>query len=299
MPDHRTPETIALHEALPSGIDKIPDPKDNKLDFQQFASGLRDVVRSILFIRLAEQKHDNSIFYQESAYRRKALLEPLPTLPVSRLMTNRQATQEITRIKRLIKDRERWELDREKEVKKINNAARKRFKQATDQVAKDAAAAERERVKEQAAKQAELDVKAGAEKAATDAEEKKKADAAAQEAKDAAEEGPSTSHYDPPTPPPIEFDPDEEEEVIVAHTSTSRADVSKSFVWPATGERRRRSTVDKSDPIIRRLGVIINSVTKLTEDFDSFKGTMQYRHDVCIFVNVQASRYRLTYAMPF
>ncbi len=224
-------------------------------------------------------KHTLICALQEVAYRLRERLTPLKDLPQSRLMTNRQGNTECTRLKKLIKDKEKWELARVKEANKVNRQNKKEFMELQKAIVEDAVEAERSRARQKVLDKSIRDMQAATEQVEAEIKEKEKELARLQRADEESTFGGPTDEGHDDYLGAAEPEADSPEEVIKAHKSTSRA---KSPELAGLGRSKRRSRImtDDDNAILRRVGAISTTVTALADEFKRFVGTMQNRHDV-------------------
>ena len=184
-------------------------------------------------------------------------------------------------MKKLIKDKEKWDLARVKEANKINRQNKKEFLELQKAIVDEAVEAERSRARQKVLDKSIRDMQAATEKVEEEIKEKEKELARLQRIDEESTFGGPTDEGHDEYLGTYEPEPDSPEEVIKSHQSTSRAK-SPELTGLGRVKRRSRPLGDDDNAILRRVGAINTTLTALADEFKRFVGNMQSHHDVSV-----------------
>ena len=194
-------------------------------------------------------------------------------------MTNRQANQECTRLKKLVRERDSRELGRVKEAAKQNRINKKDFKAMQKEIIQNAIDIERQRARNKLADESVAAMK----KATAEVEkeiEQKRAELAQLQGEDDEHQfgGPSDAGYDEYLGSDAD-EGDSPEEVIKKHVTRRRASGASDTETDLPKRRIVKRGSAEAD-ILRRVGCLVTDLSRFMDDFEKFRNTMQNRHDV-------------------
>ncbi len=253
-----SPKLKAYYEHLPKTLEDVPDYTDKMAEFKHLVLDLRPYVslslsstRSVIVInQLCILSSLQANEYLEEANKKK-----LPTISITKPMTQNVAKREYNTIKKAIEDRDkfygkqydkRWAIAKKKAMNLKRSEVRKE--------AREKAAAEKKRLIDAAKAKAEQQKKEKAEAA-------KKARATARDDDDGDEQ-----------PEPEESS---DEEVVTARPSTSRSGPAPSASsLPVAPPKSKRPYLPDSS-VESRFGVILDEIKKIWQDMSGIKQDLE------------------------
>ena len=216
----------------------------------------------------------------------------MPDISDTKMLNQRDASKELTIIKKYILDRKKWLNDREKQAKKETTANKKKFDARQKEIAEAAKAKEKQRLAEVA--QLKRQESAEAIATLTLSSQEKAATITAAPTEEDTQPTPGTSHdlaIEPvvesatPQEEEAEFEDDEGLEFYSPRPSRSRsvaAPITPDLMTSRRG-RKGKAPADESD-VLARLGALVTSVNKLHKKQDALTEWLVKRDVVSKFV---------------